>query len=253
VEGGEFADDGAGEGSGSVGWAGEGHDAGATQGDHHRGVGEAGRAADELPCGSQELRVELHEWVGGSVEADGGGQWDWAAADSGRKDVVVGGAALPQPVGALDGGPQHGQVGMDVLGGGELGRGQVVGLECGLVEVAEVAGSFAAPGAAGHPPFDQAKGEAGRHRDDGRAGHQGDQPGRARAWDREQERQRPSAADQRHQVLEPAGRARGIPGDRRRGRNRQLAGRNMPGVRPHRPAHHDAGRSTRGPGKGRVH
>ena len=98
---------------------------------------------------------------------------------------------------------------MKVLGRGELGRGPVVGLERGLVEMAEVAGPFPAPGTAGRPPFDQAEGEARDHRGDGHAEHQADQPAGTRTGGREQERQRPSAAGQRHQVLEPAGRAGG--------------------------------------------
>jgi hypothetical protein len=190
----------------------------------------------------------LGERVGGAVEPDRGGQGDRAAADPHREEVGVARAAFPEPVGPLDRRPQPGQVGMDVLGRGELGRGQVVGLERGLVEVAEVAGPFPAPGAAGRPPFDQAQGEAGHQRGAGRADHQGDQPAGARAGNGEQERDRPSAAGQRHQVLEPAGKAGGLPADRRRRRDRQLAGGRRPWVRPHRPAHHDAARSGGGPG-----
>jgi hypothetical protein len=241
VEGGELADDGAGQGPGPVGRAGEGDDAEPAERDRHRGVGEAGRTADELLRRPQKLRVVLHEGVGGAVEPDRGGQLDRAAADAGREEVGVGRAALPEPVGPLDRRPEQGQVGMDVLGRGELGRGQVVGPARGLVEVAQVAGPLPSPRPVGRPPFDQPEGEAGQHRGDGRADHQGDQPDRARAREREQERDRPSAAGQRHQVLEPAGKAGGAPADRRRGRDRQLAGGRGPRMGPHRPVHHDAG------------
>ena len=196
---------------------------------------------DELFRRRLELRVVLQEWVGGTVEPDRGGQGDRAAADPDAEEVGVGRAAFPEPVGPLDRRPQQGQVGMEVLGRGELGRGQPVGLERGLVEMGEVAGSFPAPRPAGRPPFDQAEGEARRHRGDGRTDHQGDQPARARARDGEQERDRPCAAGQRHQVLEPAGEAGGVAADRGRGRDRQRAGRRRPRMRPHRPVHHDAG------------
>jgi hypothetical protein len=189
----------------------------------------------------------LDERVGGAVEPDRSGQRDRAAADPYREEVGVGRAAFPEPVGPLDRRPQRGQVGMEVLGHGELRRGQVIGPARGLVEVAEVAGPFPAPRAPGRPPFDQAEGEACRHRGDGRDDHQGDQPARGPARGREQERDRPSAAGQRHQVLEPASEAGGGPADRRRGRDRQLAGRRRPWVRPHRPVHHDAGPAGIGP------
>jgi hypothetical protein len=249
VEGGELADDGAGQGPGPVPGAGEGEDAGLAERDHHRGVGEAGRAADEPLRRRQELRVVLDQRVGGAVEPDRGGQGGRAAAHPDGEEVGVGRAAFPEPVGPLDRRPQQRRVGMEVLGHGELGRGQVVGPARGLIEVAEVAGPFPAPRPAGRPPLDEAEGEAGQQRGDGRPGHQGDQPARARARDREQERDRPSAAGQRHQVLEPAGQAGGVPADRRRGRDRQPTRRRRPRVGPHRPVHHDPAGPGIAPGR----
>jgi hypothetical protein len=90
---------------------------------------------------------------------------------------------------------------VEVVGDGELGRGQMVGLPCGPGEMGEVAASCAAGG----PAFDQAEGQADGHRGGRRGDHEGDQPGGAGAGDGEQERERPPAADQRHEVLEPAG------------------------------------------------
>jgi hypothetical protein len=198
---GELADDGSGEGPGSVGWAGEGQDAEFTKRDRDRGVGEPAGAANELLGRQQELGVVLGERVARSVEAGRGGERDRAAADPDGEEIGVGGTAFPEAVGLGDRRPEPPWAGVEVLGDRELVRGQVVGLSCGLGEVGEVA----APGPAGGPALNQAEGEAGGHRGGGRADDEGDQPGGAGARDGEQERQRPSAADQRHQVLEPAG------------------------------------------------
>jgi hypothetical protein len=237
VEGGELADDGSGEGTRPDGRAGEGQDPEVPKPDRDRGAGEPGGAADELLRRQQELPVVVGEGVVTGVEAGRGGERDRAAADADGQEVGIGGAPLPEAVSLIDDRPEPGWVGMEMAGHGDLGRGQVVGPPCDLGEVAEVA----APGAAGGPAFDQAEGEAGGDRGRGRGDDEGDQPGGAGAGNGEQERERPAAADQRHQPLEPAGRGRGGPADRRRGRHRQRGRRHRPRVGPHRPVHKDAG------------
>ena len=232
VEGGELADQGAGEGACPGRWAGEGQDGELAEGNGHRGVGEPGCSADEVLRRLQELGVVLGEWAAGGVEPGRGGEGDGAAADPHREEVGVAGAALPEPVGLVDRRPEGRQVGVEVLGDGELGGGQLVGLDRDLLEVGEVAGPFAAPGPAGGAALDQAEHEARHHRGDGGPDHQGDQPRRPGAGDGEQERDRPTAADQRHQVLQPAGEAGGGPADRRRGRHRQLDRRQRRAGRP---------------------
>src|SRR5512133_253933 len=129
MEGGKLADDGPGQGTGPFGWAGERDDAERTQRDRDRGVGEPGRAADESAGGLEELRVVVGERVGSAVEPHRSGERDRAAADADGEEVVVAGAALPQAVGPDDPRPQLGRVGMEVLGGGELDRGQLVGAD----------------------------------------------------------------------------------------------------------------------------
>jgi hypothetical protein len=127
VEDGQLADEGAGEGPGPGGRAGEGDDVEPAERDHDRGVGEPGHPAGEPFRRRQQLRIVLHERVGGAVEPDRSSQRDRAAADPDHEEVGVGRAAFPEPVGPLDRRPQRGQVGMEVLGHGELRRGQVIG------------------------------------------------------------------------------------------------------------------------------
>jgi hypothetical protein len=201
VEADELAEDGPGEGEGPVGWAGEGQDPELAERDGDRGVGEPGGPADQLLRRLQEPGVVLDEGVVAGVEAGRGGERDRATADPDGEEVGVGGAALPEAVGFGDRSPESRWSGMEVLGDGELGCGQVVGLSCGPGEVGEVA----APCPAGGPAFDQAEGQAGDHRGGGGADDERDQPGGAGTGDGEQERQRPPTADQRHEVLEPAG------------------------------------------------
>jgi hypothetical protein len=245
VEGGELADDRPGEGPDPVGWAGEGEDPDLAQREGHRGIWEPAGSADKVRRGRGQLRVVLDQGPGG-FEPDRGGQRDRAAADPDGEEVVVGRAALPEAVGPGDRGPQPRRVGVEVLGGGELGRGLPLGRRRDLGEVGQVAGALAAAGPAGGPALGQAEGQPDRDRGAGRGDHQADQPAGPGAGDGEQERDRPAAADQRHQVLEPAGEAGGCPGDRRRGRHRQLAPRRRPRMGPHRPVHQRAGRSRAG-------
>ena len=173
------------------------------------------------------------------VEAGPGGEGDRAAADPHREEVGVGGATLPEAVGLVDDRPERRRVGVEVLGDGELGGGQVVGLGGDLLEVGEVAGPVAAPGPAGGAALDQAEPEPGHHRGDGGPDDQGDQPRGPGPGDREQERDRPATPDQRHQVLQPTGGAGGGPPHRRRGGDRQLDRRQRRRMRPHRPVHQD--------------
>ena len=241
VEGGELADQGAGEGACTGRWAGEGQDGELAEGNGHRGVGEPACPADEVHRRLEELGVVLDQWAAGGVEPGWGGEGDGGAADPHREEVGVGGAAFPEPGGPVDRRPERRQVGVEVLGDGELGGGQLVGLDRDPLEVGEVAGPFAASGSAGGAALDQAEHEARHDRGDGGPGHQGDQPCWPGAGDGEQERHRPTAADQRHQVLEPAGEAGGGPADRRRGRHRQLDRRQRARIRPHRPMHQEPG------------
>jgi hypothetical protein len=183
----------------------------------------------------------LGERAAGGVEAERDGQRDRAAADPHREEVGVGRAALPQPVGPVGRGPQPGQVGMEVLGEGELGGGQVAGPGGDVVEVAAVAGPLAAPGPVGGAAVGQAEPEPGQHGGGGPAGDHGDQPAGPGPGDREQERHRPPAADQRHQVLQPARDPAGGPAHRGRGCHRQLARRQGTGVCPHRAVHQVGG------------
>jgi hypothetical protein len=127
VEGGELADQGAGEGARPGRWAGEGQDGELAEGNGHRGVGEPVCSADEVLCRLEELGVVLDEWTAGGLEPGRGGEGDGGAADPCREEVGVAGAAFPEPVGPVDRRPEHRQVGVEVLGAGELGGGQPVG------------------------------------------------------------------------------------------------------------------------------
>jgi hypothetical protein len=167
----------------------------------------------------------LGERIAGAVEPDRGGERDRAAADPDREEVGVGGAALPEAIGPGDHRPQLGRVGMELLGGGELCRGQLVGPHRGSGEVGEIAGAFAAPGPAGGAAFPETQRQPGHDRRPGRGDDQGDEPRGAGTGHREQEPDRPAAADQRDQVREPAGEPGGGPADRGRGGERQLPGR----------------------------
>jgi hypothetical protein len=239
VEGGELADQGAGEGACPGRWAGEGQDGELAERNGHRGVGEPACSADEVLCRLEEIGVVLDQWAPGGVEPGWGGEGDGGATDPDRQEVGVAWAALPEPVGLVDRRPERRQVGVEVLGDGELGGGQFVGLDRDVLEVGEIAGTFAAPGAAGGAALDQAECEARHDRGDGGPGHQADQPCRPGAGDGEQERDRPTASDQRHQVLQPAGEAGGGRADRRRGRHPQLDRGQRARVRPHRPMHQE--------------
>jgi len=117
-----------------------------------------------------------------------------AAADPDGEEVVVGRPTLPQPFGPADQRPEAWRVGVEVVGGGELGGRQVVGGGGHLRQVGEVAGPLAAPGPAGGPPLDQAQPDAERQRGDGGAGDGGDQQRVPGPRDGEQERQRSGAA-----------------------------------------------------------
>jgi hypothetical protein len=82
----------------------------------------------------------LDKRAGGGVEAGPGGERDRAAADPHREEVGVGGATLPEAVGLVDDGPERRRAWVEVLGDGELGGGQLVGLGRDLLEVGQVAG-----------------------------------------------------------------------------------------------------------------
>ena len=237
VEGGELAEEGAGEGARAGRWAGEGEDVEVAERNDHRGAGEPGGSADDLLGCFQQFGVVLLEGAAGGVEAGPVGEGDRASPDPHREEVAVGGATLPEAVGLVDDRPEGRWVGVEVLGDGELGGGQVVGLGRDLLEVGEVAGPVPAPGPAGGAALDQAEPEPGRHRGHGGPEHQGDQPPGPGSGDREQERDRPATPDQRHQVLQPTGGAGARPPHRRRGGDGQLGRRQQRRVRPHRPVH----------------
>jgi hypothetical protein len=249
VEGDQLADQGTGQGADPGRRAGEGQDAEPAERDDHRGAGEQGRPADQVLGRREQLGVVVGEGTAGRLEPHRGSQRHRAPAGPDGEEVGVGRAALPEAVAAVDRRPQPGQVGMEVVGHGQLGGGQPAGRPGDPVEVGQVAGPFPAPGPAGLAALDQVEAEAGRHRGGGPADRQGDQPSGSRTGDREQERHRAPAADQRDQVRQPPGGAAGGGGDRRRGCDGQLAVRQRPRVRPHRPVHHHAGG---GPGGRRV-
>ena len=244
MEGGELAHDGAGEGAGPIGWAGDGEDSVPAERDRHRCAGEPAGPANEALRDLEELRVVLCQRPGGGVEPDRGGQRDRASPDPDAEEVVVVRSALPEAVGLVDRRPQLRWVGVEVPGGGELGGGHPLDRRGDLTEVGEVAGALAAAGAVGGATLGQAEGQPHRDRGHGRADHQRHQPGGAGAGEGEQEHDRPAAADQRHQVPEPAGEAGDGPPDHRWGRHHQLARRRRPRMRSHRPVHHHAVRSA---------
>jgi hypothetical protein len=237
VEGGELAEHGAGERARPVGRTGDGQDAEMAQGDGHRGVGEPLGSGDELLGRLQELGVVLGQWAGRGVQSQPGGQGDGAPTDAVGEEVVVAGAALPQPVGPVDQRPEPGQVGVQVLGRCQLVRRPLPGLGRHAGEMGQVAVPLATAGPAGGAALDQAEPKAQRHRDDRHPGHGGDQPDGTRAGDGEQEDDRPAASEQRHQVLQPAGEAEAGPADGRRGRHHQLVRRRRSRVDTGRPVH----------------
>ena len=116
---------------------------------------------------------------------------------------------------------------------------RVVGLGRDLLEVGQVAGPVAAPGPAGGAALDQAEPQSRQHRGGGGADDQGDQPHGPRPRHREQERDRPAAPEQRHQVLQPTSGGRDARPDRRQGRDRQLGRGHRWRMRPHRPVHQE--------------
>jgi hypothetical protein len=238
VEGGELAEEGTGEGARAGRWAGEGEDVELAERNDHRSAGEPGRSPDDLFRRYQQLGVVLQKGAAGGVEAGPVGEGDRASADPHREEVGVGGAALPEAVGADDC-PEGGWIGVEVFGDGELGGRQVVGLGGDLAEVGEVAGPVPAPGSAGGAALDQAESEARHHRGGGRADDQDHQPRGPGPGDGEQERDRPTAPEQRHQVLQPPGGAASGPAHRRRSGDREVGRRQRRRMRPHRPVHQE--------------
>jgi hypothetical protein len=225
VEGGELAEERAGEGSDPVAGAGERQDAEPPQRDGDGRLRQPGGPADQRLGGVQQRGVAFDERAAGGVQPDRCVQRDRAAADPDGEEVVVGRPPFPQPLGPADQRPQAWRVGVEVVGGGELGGRQLVGGGRHLRQVGEVAGSLPTPGLAGGPSLVKAQDDSQSQRGDRRAGdgdHQQRVPG---SRDGEQERQRPGAAQHRHQVLQPCGRGRAGPRDRGWRRHQQLAGR----------------------------
>ena len=96
VEGGELADQGAGEGACPGRWAGEGQDGELAEGNGHRGVGEPACSADEILRRREEVGVVLGEWATGGVEPGRGCEGDGAAADPHREEVGVAWGGVPR-------------------------------------------------------------------------------------------------------------------------------------------------------------
>jgi hypothetical protein len=253
VEGGELAQQRAGEGAGAAGRAGGRPAAQAPQRDGDRRLWQPAGPADQRLGGGLQAGVALDQRPAGGVQADGRVQRHRAAADPDGEEVVVGRAALPQPLGPADQRPEAWRVGVEVVGGGELGGRQVTGGGADLRQVGEVAGPLPAPGPAGGAPLGQAQADAQRQRGDRRAGDGGHQQWVPGPGDGEQERQRPGAAQQRHQVLQPCGRGRCRPRDRGWRRHQQLAGRERRGVGASPAVDQEAvgTRGRRGPGNPR--
>jgi hypothetical protein len=239
MERGDLADQGSSQGAGPAGRAGAGHNAEVAQRNRDRDVREPSGLAGEVLGGLQQLRVMLDDRAGGGGEPDRSGQRNRAAADADGEVVLIGRAPLPEPLDPVDQRPQLGQVGVEMVGDPELERRQPGRLVAHPIQVDEVAGPLPAPRPAGGPPLDQAQREPQPDRGEGGADDDGDQPGGAGTGNGEQEHDRTAAAQQRHQVLQPAGDAGAGPPHRGWGRDRQLGRRKRPRVGPGRPMHQE--------------
>jgi hypothetical protein len=122
-----------------------------------RRLRQPGGPADQRLGGVQQRGVAFDQRAAGGVQPDRCVQRDRAAADPDGEEVVVGRPPFPQPLGPADQRPQAWRVGVEVVGGGELGGRQLVGGGRHLRQVGEVAGSLPAPGLAGGPSLVKAQ------------------------------------------------------------------------------------------------
>jgi hypothetical protein len=224
-----------------VGRPGERHDAVLCQGDGHRRRRQDGGAFDQRLGGGEELRVVVDERSAAPVQPDRGGQRYLPGADADAEEVGVGGPPFPEAVGPVDQRPEPGKVGVEPVGDRSLGGGDPPHGGTDPLQVGEVAGALAPPGAAGGAPLQQPQAEPEPDRGQRRPGHPDQQPEVARTGHGQQEPDGAGAAQHRDEPAQPGDGAHGR-GGRGRGGDHDLGVERRPGMDAGRPV--DGERTT---------